>query len=595
MQALRRLARRALRTLRGSPVRLVYHVGYESPFRGLPMDRRRARRIVAFLAHEGLLGLNDLYRPRPASLEALLRIHDPAYIESLDDVEAVTRALGTPVNDAQRQAAVDLQRLHAGGTLLAVRMALRTGKTVVNAGGGFHHATPDRGMGFCLVNDIAVAIASARHHGFTGRVLVVDLDLHDGNGTRAAFARDATVHTLSIHNDDWEPAGGIATSSVALGANVADEPYLAAIRGVLPELVAAVAPGLVVYVAGCDPAADDRLGNWRISAGGMLARDRLVMETLRARGDPPVAVVLAGGYGREAWRYTARFVSWLATGHAVEPPGELDLVLERFRGAGDVLHEEPAGDDDGWGLTPEDLGAVAPVPARDGRVLGAFSRHAVELSLERVGVLDALRDRGFAAPTVAVDTASGVGDTILVYADPDREGLLVELRVSRSRRIVPDMEVLYVEWLRLQNPRAAFDARHPRLPGQEHPGLGLLHEIVGWLVVVCERLGLDGLAFTASEFYMAVLARHHARFLDPAAQGHFDAIRRAVDHLPLPEAVRALREGRVRDGSGQRVAWEPAVQVYPVSSRMRRALSALDQSEQHRNHYELQEQPGDEG
>jgi acetoin utilization deacetylase AcuC-like enzyme len=561
-----RVVRRLLRRLRPARLWVVHHPDYAFSLSHVPLDPDRADRVLAFLREERLVPRQAVTRPRPASLEAILRVHTAEYLASLDRVEVVSQAMGTPLSDAERQDLLDHQRLGVGGTLRAARLALRTRRPALNLSGGYHHATPGQGMGFCLINDVAVAIAHLRHYGFAEPVLVVDLDLHDGNGTRAAFASDPTVHTFSIHNTHWEPAGGVASTALALGSAVDDERFHATLRETLPPVIAEHRPRFVFYVAGTDPAEDDRIGDWRLTAAGMLARDRFVVEEVaRQMGPVPVVVVLAGGYGREAWRYTARFAAWLAANAIVEPPDDLELILRRARRS----QVRRAGGDD-WGLTQDDLlgvGAAAP------RVLGSMSRHAVELSLEEVGLLDAARARGFPAPSVAVDTGSGLGETVRLYGDAEHEAPLMELRINRSKRVVPGMEVLYVEWLKLQNPRAEFSPTSARLPGQDHPGLGLFREVVAWLVRLCETLGLDGLAAKPAQYYMAALSRRHVRFLDPVAQGRLDALCRTLGGLPLPRAEEALAGGRViDDASGDPVRWETAVQVFPVSDRLKRLV-----------------------
>lgn len=564
-----RLLWRALRRLRPNRIWLVHHPGYTQTIPHVPLDPERGERVAAFLREERLVGLPSILRPRPASLRAIHRVHVPDYVASLDRVDVVAQAIGVSITDVERQRALDHQRLVTGGTIRAIQMALRTGRPTANLGGGLHHATPDRGMGFCLVNDIAIGIRSARHHGFGGRVLVVDLDLHDGNGTRAVFADDPSVHTFSIHNQHWEPGGGVADTSIALGTGVTDDVMLDTVRRELPSVVAAHRPALLLYVAGTDPAADDRLGDWGITPEGMLARDRFVIETLR-RHDPllPIVVVLAGGYGRQSWRYSARFLSWLAGGAVIEPPDDLELTLRRYRKT-----TLPRSDTDSWGLTESDLFAIVPGAGPSTRVLGTLSPHAIEVSLEEVGILERVRELGFAAPHVEIAFGSGVGETIRLYGSEGSAELLMELRVSRNRRIVAGMEVLYVEWLLLQHPRRAFTPTLPPLPGQSHPGLGLLREVIAWLVLLCERLGLDGLASTPSQYYMAVLGQRHVRFVDPAARARFDAVRRALAGLSLVAAEQALAAGRVADADGRVVVWEPAVTVYPVSPRLRDRLA----------------------
>lgn len=563
-----RLFWRALRRLRPNRIWLVHHAGYAQTIPHIPLDPERGERIAAFLRAEHLVGLPALVRPRPATLKAIYRVHQAAYVASLDAVDVVSQALGVPVTDAERQRALDHQRLVTGGTIRAVQLALRTGRPAANLGGGLHHALPDQGMGFCLFNDIAIAVRHARDHGFAGRVLVVDLDIHDGNGTRAAFAEDDSVHTFSVHNEHWEPVGGRANTGIALGPRVTDATLLDTLRTELPTVVASHRPELLLYVAGTDPAADDRLGDWALTQAGMLARDQFVIETVRTHdASIPIVIVLAGGYGRSAWRYSARFLSWLAAGRVIDPPDDLELMLRRFRRS-DLPRE--GGDD--WGLTDSDLFAIVPGAAPAARVLGAFSRHAIEMSLEEVGILEQVRARGFTDLRVECAFGSGTGETVRLYGSDDETALLMELRVARNRRVVPGMEVLYVEWLLLQNPSLSFTGVQERLPGQAHPGLGLFREVIAWLILLCERLHLDGIASTPAQYYMAVLGRHHVDFLDPAARARFQALLAALKGLHLVEAERALAEGRVVDADGRPVAWEPAVTVFPVSDRLRDRL-----------------------
>ena len=252
----------------------------------------------------------------------------------------------------------------AGGTIQATRLALRTGGVAVHLGGGFHHAMPDAGLGFCVFNDVAVAIRRLRGRGFAEPVLVVDLDLHDGNGTRRVFADDPTVHTFSIHNDHWGDTEAVASTSIALGPGVGDARFLGTLREALPPVFEAVKPGLVVYLAGTDPAEDDPIGNWRLTARALFERDRFVTSLARPDGRPcPMVVVLAGGYGRHAWRYSARYVLWLASGRAIEPVEEEALALRRFRRLGRDLRDAEAVDDGlPFTLSEEDLAGLMPGP-----------------------------------------------------------------------------------------------------------------------------------------------------------------------------------------------------------------------------------------
>jgi acetoin utilization deacetylase AcuC-like enzyme len=540
------------------------------------MDPSRPDKVMAFLMDEGLARRHDVSRPLAASLENILRVHSTAYVESLADPTVVGDIMGLELGLRDAQAVLDVARLMVGGTIQATRLALRTGKTAVHLGGGLHHAMPDEGMGFCVFNDVAVAIARLRARGFAEPVLVVDLDIHDGNGTRAAFAHDPTVYTFSIHNTPWDEAEAVASTSLALGSDVTDGVFLDALTETLPPVVAQHRPGLVVYVAGVDGAASDALGDWKLSTDGLLARDRFVVETVRKDdASVPIVAVLAGGYGQSAWRYTARFVAWLITGQAVEPPDAAEIIVRRFRELSRQwqIEETMERDESDWGLTADDL--LGLVTREDTRFLGRFSRHAVEFQLEQLGVLDNMRRRGFDELRLSLDAPKGLGQVLRIHGAPDERGLLMELKASRSRSIVPGFEVIEIEWLLLQNPRASFSDRRPQLPGQSHPGLGMLRDMAAWLIVVSEKMRLDGIAFVPSQFYMAAVGRRHLKFVSPEAQGRYEAIREVLKDLSLGSANRALIEGVVVDGeSGRPVSWEPVPMVLPVSSRLRAEISS---------------------
>jgi len=579
LPALQRLWNSVRRQVRKSPAVLVYDPRYAKSVSGVPMDPLRAERILAFLTEERLVGRRDVSAPKPVSLHRLLEVHSSQYLDSLQDPATLTTILGVEVTASQLEDVLDLQRLMVGGTVQATRMALRSRRVGVNLGGGFHHATPERGMGFCVFNDIAVSVTRLRRKGYDRPVLILDLDMHDGNGTRAAFAADRSVYTFSIHHSTWDEAPAVADTTIALGPGVSDELLLDTLRRELPAVLRTHRPGLVIYIAGTDAAADDRLGDWNMTAAGILARDRYVLESLRAHTPAPaVATVLGGGYGDAAWRYSARFLGWLVSGQVLEPPDPTEAVVRRFRRFMRLLqHPElsaPASGE-GWDLTEgELLGSVGRTGAEE-RVLGHYSKHGIELMLERLGILTQVRALGFSNPTLAIVPGHGAAPTIRLHADTEQSPVLMELKVTRSRRVVPGRDMLFVEWLLLQNPRAAFSPDHPPLPGQAHPGLGMLREIYGWLRTLCETLGLDGIAFVPSHYYMAALGQRILRFLDPAAQARFEAIHAALRGLSVAEASRALAHERVRDVKTDAiVTWQPSVMVVPVSRALQSQLAA---------------------
>ena len=558
--------------VRGAPADFFFSPDYLVDLGGSPIDIHRSERILDFLLAERLLEASQVHNPVTASLWDLRIAHSAAYLDALRDPESLTSIVGVDVWPALHERALQAQRAATGGTLAAARAALQNERVAVNLGGGFHHAGIHSGKGFCIFNDVAVAIRRIRQEGFEKPILVIDLDLHDGNGTREIFAEDESVFTFSIHNRDWDETAALASLSIALGDDVEDARYLAEIESTLPRLIRDVSPGLVFYLAGTDPAHDDRLGNWSIGAQGMLDRDRFVIEQTRSRHGLPLVVLLAGGYGGDTWRYSARTFYWLLSGGSViEPPTTEEVTLSRYRHlahrlGGALGKPEPASDD--WGLTEAELFGSMGVAGLEELFLGRLSQHEMELILEWTGILAHLRQMGFDYPTLSFDCGEVSGDTLRIFSDRGRKELLIELRVRYDRHSIPSMELLSLEWLLLQNPRSDFSSRRP-LPGQTYPGLGLLGEMASLLILICDRLRMDGLIFVPSHLHLAVKGKKYLRFVSPDDEAWFRAVYAAVADLPLAEASNAVARSRVVDASsGEPAEWHPMSMVMPISDRL---------------------------
>jgi acetoin utilization deacetylase AcuC-like enzyme len=187
--------------------------------------------------------------------------------------------------------------LCAGGSILAGRLALQD-SVAVNVGGGFHHACPDHGEGFCVIHDVAIAIRRLQKDKAIETAMTVDCDVHHGNGTAEIFAGDGTVFTFSIHQERNYPYPKPPSNlDVHLPDGVTDEEYLAELEHGLDQSLARFHPGVIFYLAGADPYHEDQLGGLKLSLDGLLRRDRMVFEKAKAR-KIPVVVTLAGGYAR---------------------------------------------------------------------------------------------------------------------------------------------------------------------------------------------------------------------------------------------------------------------------------------------------------
>jgi acetoin utilization deacetylase AcuC-like enzyme len=580
--------RRGRRRLSAGPssVQFVYGRRYQVELPGVAYDFQRGERILAFLDAAGLLDRDAVHTAEPIPFRYLRRVHTDDYLAAITRPDALLRIVGLQLSEELAERVLEAQRTMAGGTLAAARLALASRGVAVSLGGGMHHAFADRGERFCVYNDVATAIAELRVQGIGARILVVDLDVHDGDGTRSIFAADPSVHTFSIHNQTSIDIQAEEATTIELGHDVGDAVYLEALRASLPPVIERFAPEIVFYLAGSDPAADDQIGDWKITPEAMLERDRFVLSRVRGGARKlPLIVVLAGGYGLNAWRYSARFLSTLLNrGRAVEPPSTEELLLVRYRilARGIEEHEltgEPRGDD--WGLSAEDLTSALGGPRRPRRLLGFYSRQGLELTLERAGLLERARDLGFEHPTLELDLDNPAGDTARLYGDPSRRELLIETRLRIDRGALPGMALLRVEWLLLQNPRGQFTAERPRLPGQTHPGLGMLQDMVALFILICDRLQLDGLLFVPSHYHIAVHGRKTMRFLSPADEGIYRALERALQGLSLAAAARAVETGRVIDtAAGQPFAWHPAPMVFPVGERLREQVTGEEYERQ---------------
>jgi len=244
----------------------------------------------------GLGGRDALQLPPAATDEELLRAHDFQYLERVATGQLTAieqKRIGFPWS-AQM---VERSRRSSGATLAACRAALSDG-VAVNLAGGTHHAFRDHGEGYCVFNDSAVAALALQAEAEVKRVVVLDCDVHQGNGTASILAGDSSVFTFSIHAAGNYPFDKEASDlDIELPDRAGDEEYLAALeRGVCTALSAAQ-PDLAIYLAGADPYQGDRLGRLDLTKSGLATRDRMVLELCRA-ADVPVAITMAGGYAR---------------------------------------------------------------------------------------------------------------------------------------------------------------------------------------------------------------------------------------------------------------------------------------------------------
>jgi acetoin utilization deacetylase AcuC-like enzyme len=278
------------------PFKLVYHDHYDLNLGSHVFPAQKYRLIRQQLLHQGIASEDDFLAPEPASREQLLLVHTEDWITRLQrGTLSYQEVLKLEIPYSRRM--VEGVFLAAGGTLLAARSALASG-AAVNIGGGFHHAFPSYGEGFCAIHDVAVAVRTLQHEGLIRKALIVDVDVHHGNGTAEIFAASREVFTLSIHHFNNYPAiKPPSTVDIHLEDGAGDNEYLARLRPACEAAVLGFRPEILFYVGGVDPFFDDQLGGLSLTKEGLYERDRLVFD-LALRKHVPVVVTLAGGYAR---------------------------------------------------------------------------------------------------------------------------------------------------------------------------------------------------------------------------------------------------------------------------------------------------------
>jgi acetoin utilization deacetylase AcuC-like enzyme len=302
------------------PFKLVYSDDYYLPIGTHVFPAEKYKRIHDRLLASGIAAASDFVTPRPATDEDVLLVHTPRYVEKLI-TGTLSRQEELQLEVPYSQELVRAFWLAAGGSILAADYALHDG-VAISIGGGFHHAFPDHGEGFCLIHDVAIAIRRMQHDGRIRAAMTVDCDVHQGNGTAAIFAgtrrasdplpsvptsalnakmrstHDGDVFTISLHQENnypmWKPPSSI---DIDLPDGTGDDDYLAWLDNALSSGLRQFDPELICYIAGADPYCEDQLGGLSLTMDGLKKRDGLVFRIARAR-NIPVMVTYAGGYAR---------------------------------------------------------------------------------------------------------------------------------------------------------------------------------------------------------------------------------------------------------------------------------------------------------
>jgi len=308
--------------------KLVYDDRYDLNLGPHIFPSQKYRMVHDQLLADDIANTGDFIKPEPAKDEDVLRVHTREYVRKLK-TGTLTHTEMMRLEIPYSKELMEACWLAAGGSILAGRSALAN-RWSASIGGGFHHAYPDHGEGFCVLHDVAIAIRRLQSDGAIRKAMVVDTDVHQGNGTAAIFRDDQDVFTLSIHQENNYPyPKPPSTIDIDLPDGIGDDDYLAILERSLHRAFDEFSPQLLFYVAGADPYREDQLGGLALTIEGLVRRDALVFDCA-GRNLVPVAITLAGGYARQVKDTVRIHVNTIvAASSAAQPRGAPPTPVRR--------------------------------------------------------------------------------------------------------------------------------------------------------------------------------------------------------------------------------------------------------------------------
>ena len=310
-----------LKFLNRQRVKLVfsfhYYIGISTSNAYQSFDIMKYKTIRDRLIEEKLIRRKDILVPKKVSYEDMARVHDEAYLKKISDPSVAAQLLKITDVDPWDSYILDFFRTVAGGTILAMEYVIKHSGIVFNLGGGFHHAQRNRAAGFCLINDVAIAIEKMRLRHDLSKILIIDLDYHQGDGNLEFYRDDSDIFTFSMHASKWIEAEKEMNTDILLPLNTNGSEYIQILKSHLISIFDSFNPELVVYIAGSDPYEHDTLCDLNLSRGEMLERNLFVSNLVKSKS-LPLVVVAGGGYGVESWKIYYDFIAATLRGKKID-------------------------------------------------------------------------------------------------------------------------------------------------------------------------------------------------------------------------------------------------------------------------------------
>lgn len=289
-----------------------YQIGVSTYGEHHSFDIFKYKRIRDLLIEDKILKAKNILLPQNATFQDIALVHTQKFIQHIKDPITVNQLLKIEINSFWDNTVLGYFMAVTGGTICAAFKAWESKIPVFNLGGGFHHAQPEKAEGFCLINDVAIAIKKIRLKKKVKKILIVDLDYHQGNGNAIIFKDDANVFTFSVHADHWIDQIGIANKDVLIDSAISNDEYLVTIEKELEKVLSIFNPQMIFYIAGSDPYEKDELADMMIDRETLLKRNIYLLSTAK-KNKTPVVVLPGGGYGKDSWEIYYDFVKMAMT------------------------------------------------------------------------------------------------------------------------------------------------------------------------------------------------------------------------------------------------------------------------------------------
>lgn len=285
-----------------------YYIGISTSNAYQSFDIMKYKKIRDRLINEKLIRRKDILIPEMVNYDDMVLVHDADYLKQIQDPLKVAQFLRIGDLDPWDSYVLEFYRSVSGGTLLGAEHAVRKGGIIFNLGGGFHHAQRNRAAGFCLINDVAVAIENIRLKYDLSRVLIIDLDYHQGDGNIQFYHDNSDVFTFSMHATKWLESKSETNKDILLPHDISGKDYINILKDEIVPVLDSFDPQLVFYIAGSDPYENDTLCDLSLSREEMLERNMYIINLVKSRG-LPIVVVAGGGYGSESWKIYYDFIA----------------------------------------------------------------------------------------------------------------------------------------------------------------------------------------------------------------------------------------------------------------------------------------------